>query len=83
MPESEGLTGEMPVRRRCTAMYLTGSRRRGLISESDGTHTSKGTYIDACNQPRSHAIKADIGGYTGAERCIVQNALPCTSGVVG
>jgi len=74
MPESEGLTGEMPVRRRCTAMHLTGSRRRGLIRASDGTDTSKGTYIEDCHHPCRRAIRPGIGAYGGSERCTVHNA---------
>jgi hypothetical protein len=69
MTDPKGLTGEMPVRRGYTVMHPTGSRRRGLISESDGTHTSKGTYIGDCNHPRCRAIRAGIGAYGGSERC--------------
>jgi hypothetical protein len=78
MPESEGLTGEMPVRRGYTAMHPTGSRAGGLISESDSTHTSKDTYMGACNQRRCRAIRDDIGANTGTERCMVHGALSCT-----
>jgi len=70
----KGLTGEIPVRRRYTAMHPTRSRRRGLISESDGTHTSKCPYIGDCNHPRRRAIRAGIGAYGGSEWCKVQDA---------
>jgi len=69
MTDPKGLTGEMPVRRGYTAMHLTGSRRRGLISESDGTHTSKCPYIGGCHYARRRAIRGDIGAYGGSKRC--------------
>jgi len=74
MPDPEGPTGEMPGPRRCTAMHSTASRRRGLIMESDGTHTSKCPYIDTCNHRRRRAISRDIGGYSAVERCIMHGA---------
>jgi hypothetical protein len=78
MPNPEGLPGEMPAPRRCTTMHLTGSRRGGLIPESDGTDTSKYPYMGACNQPRCRVIRGDIGANTGFERCIVHDALSYT-----
>jgi len=74
MRDPEGPTGEMPAPRRYTAMHPTASRRRGLIPDSDGTHTSKCPYIDVCNHRRRRAIKADIGGYSAVERCIMHDA---------
>jgi len=74
MPESEGLTGEMPVRRGYTAMHPTDSRGGGLIPGSDGTDTSKCPYIGECNHPCSRAIRPGIGAYGGSERCTVHNA---------
>jgi hypothetical protein len=69
MRDPQGLTGEMPTRRGYTVMHPTGSRRRGLINESDSTHTSKCPYIGDCNHPRRRAIRAGIGAYDGSERC--------------
>jgi len=74
MSEPHSLTGFSPVRRRCTAMHPTASRRGGFIPESDGTHTSKCPYISTCNHRRYRAISRDIGAYSGVERCIVQDA---------
>jgi len=78
MTDATSQTGEMPVPQPCTVMHPTGSRRRGLISESDSTHTSKDTYMGACNQRRCRAIRDDIGANTGTERCMVHGALSCT-----
>jgi len=69
-----GPTGEMPAARRYTAMHPTVSRRRGLMTESDGTDLSKCPYIDTCNHRRRRAISGDIGGYSGVERCIMHDA---------
>jgi len=74
MTDPKGLTGEMPARRGYTAMHLTGSRRRGLISASDGTDTSKCPYIGDCHYARRRAIRPGIGAYNGSERCTVHNA---------
>jgi len=74
MRDPWGPTGEMPAPRRYTAMHSTASRRRGLIPDSDGTHTSKCPYISTCNHRRYRAISRDIGAYSGVERCIVQDA---------
>jgi len=74
MRDPWGLTGEIPSPRRYTAMHPTVSRRRGLITESDGTHTSKCPYISACNHRRSRAITGDIGEYSAVERCIMHDA---------
>ena len=78
MPESGGLPGEMPAPQPCTAMHPVGSRRRGLISESDGTHTSKCPYMDVCNQPRRMGIMDAIQGYSVDLRCMLHSALSCT-----
>jgi len=69
-----GPTGEMPAPRLCTAMHSTASRRRALITESDGTHTSKCPYMDTYNHRRRRAISRDIGGYSAVERCMVHDA---------
>jgi len=74
MRDPWGPTGEMPSPRRYTAMHPTVSRRRGLITETDGTDLSKCPYIDACNHRRCRAISCDIGGYRGVERCTVHDA---------
>jgi len=74
MRDPEGPTGEMPAPRRYTAMHSTASRRRGLIPDSDGTHTSKCPYMGAYNHRRSRAIRGDIGGYSAVERCMVHSA---------
>jgi len=74
MPESEGLTGEMPVRRGYTPMHLAGSRRRGLISASDGTDTSKCPYMGDCHYACRRAIRPGIGAYNGSERCKMHGA---------
>ncbi len=74
MRDPWGPTGEMPAPRRYTAMHSTASRRRGLIPDSDGTHTSKCPYIDAYNHRRSRAIRTGIRAYGGSERCKVQDA---------
>jgi len=78
MPNPKGLTGEMPVTRPCTTMHLGGPRRRGLISESDGTHTSKCPYMDVCNQPRRMGIMDAIRGYSVDLRCTLHSTLSCT-----
>lgn len=74
MTDPWGPTGEMPSPRRCTAMHPTASRRRGLITESDGTDTSKCPYIDTCNHRRHRAISRDIGAYSAVGRCMVHDA---------
>jgi len=78
MSDPHDLTGISSVRRRCTAMQPTASRRQGLITESDGTHTSKCPYTRVCNQRRCRAIRGDIGAYGRSERCIMHDALSCT-----
>ena len=81
MPNPWGLPGEMPVSRLCTAMHPVGSRRRGLISASDCTQTSKCPYTCICNPGQIHRRRRDsahIGGYSG---CRLQDALLCTSEV--
>jgi hypothetical protein len=78
MTDPKGLTGKVPFRCGYTAMQPTAPRRRGFIHASDGTDTSKCPYIDVCNQPRCRAITADIRLESGPERCIMQDAIPCT-----
>jgi len=74
MRNPRGPTGEMPAPRLCIAMHLTASRRRGLITESDGTDLSKCPYMDTYNHRRRRAISRDIGGYSAVERCMVHDA---------
>jgi hypothetical protein len=82
MRDPQGLTGEMPTPRLCTVMHSVGSRRRGLMSASNGTQTSKYPYMDTCNPGQTHRLRgglAQIGGHNG---CTVQRAPPCTPEVV-
>jgi len=81
MPNPRGQPGAMPASRLCTGMHSVGSRRRGLISASDGTQTSKCPYTCVCNQARCMGIRGHIGAYIGTERCILQDAPLCTSEV--
>jgi len=78
MSDAKDLPGETPAPQPCTAMHPTASRRRGIISESDGTHTPKCPYMGVCNQRRRRAIRGDIGAYGRSERCIMHDALSCT-----
>lgn len=88
MPNPWGLPGEMPVPRLCTAMHSVGSCRRGLISVSDCTQTSKCPYMDTFNPGQTHKRRRDsahIGGYSGCTftRCtLMHNSAPKPSGVI-
>jgi len=83
MPNPESPTGEMAVRRGCTAMHPTDSRGGGLIPGFDGTDTSKLPYTCVCNQPRCLGIRGGFGAYSADLRCTLHNTPPYTPEVVG